>query len=151
MADRFETVALRSAGGHEPVFEHAKIPFAKVHARGADRIDGGFVLIGEGIDLTRADGLGDAIFRLADHRVPTLCLAPAKGDLPYPAGDGAAALRFDRDQIVGEIDKRLSAAAWPVGGAGAAKGFVPTVIRGNMRLRRGGRFARLAVDRAAVS
>ena len=94
-------------------------------------------MIGEGIDLTRVGGIGDAIFSLAGRGIPVLCLAPAAGELPYPAVEGVApdALRFDDARIVHEIDKRLSAVAWPADRLAPVHRFVPAVIHNELGLR----------------
>lgn len=81
-----------------------------------DRIDGGIAIIGEGVDLVRFRALGDSLRTLAGQGISVLCLAPQQGELPNPASGAVApiAMRFERERMVAELDKRLSAAAWPL-------------------------------------
>lgn len=128
-------------GETAPVFEKSKIPFTKIATLAAvDQLTEGILVIGEGVDLTKAPGLNDSMFQLVRREIPVICLAPQNGELPYPAaeGSGAVAVRFDGDGIVKELDKRLSAAAWSCDGATTVQRFVPTTIRGEIGLRLSG-------------
>ncbi|HTU25768.1 MAG TPA: hypothetical protein VMF30_10240 [Pirellulales bacterium] len=116
------------------VFTQAEIPFARVASLAAiEGLDDGILIVGEGIDLTHAGPLGDTLLAALERGVPVAWLAPAAGDLPYPATETLTTLRFAASDVIPEIDKRLTAAAWPTGEAGP-RHFVPAAMHGELRL-----------------
>jgi hypothetical protein len=125
------------AGDTAKAFEDAKIPFLPLASLGAvDQVDKGVVVIGEGIDLTRTRGVGEAALHAAQRGLPVLMLAPSEGELPYPelAEHWPTAMRFARGEVLRCLDKRLTADTWSGSGA-VVHGFVPSVLRGQLGLQ----------------
>ena len=129
-----------------------KVPFKKLLSLGAlDETSTGIILVGEGVNLDKLSTLGSSLRAAAARGVPVLCLSPARGELPdlltpqpVPASGLAgaspapiispSAVRFERERIVTELDKRLSAAAWTADG-GAVRRLMPVAGRNELLLR----------------
>ena len=85
MARIVDAGAVRPGGRTARIFEQAEIPFNRIATLGAlDQVTEGIVVIGEGIDLTKVNGLGESMLLAAGRDVSVLCPATEKGDLPYP-------------------------------------------------------------------
>lgn len=123
-ADQTETLkALRIAvwdppGTTIPVLRDAGIPFQAIRSLDAIENDApGVVVIGEGLDLSAARGLPDALAGALARGARVLLLAPSAGTLAVPGlgAEGVSAphdVRLARAQAVCEIDKRLDAGFW---------------------------------------
>ena len=101
------------------VLEKANIPFAFMKNPDAlEELNEGMLLIGEGTAWRDCRSLGESMVKAAARGLPVLCLAPGDGSLVLPGTAGAelpspARLTLRRDDVIGELDKRLDAAAWP--------------------------------------
>ena len=123
-ADQTETLkALRIAvwdppGATIPVLRDAGIPFQTIRSLDAIENDApGVVVIGEGLDLSAARGLPDALARALARGARVILLAPSAGTLAVPGLGAECAsaphdVRLAREQAVREIDKRLDAGFW---------------------------------------
>ena len=116
--------------------ETLKIPFWRIGSPGAlEKIEGGIVLIGEGIELDKSGSAAEVVFRLAERGVSVVCLAPKSGEMPFPGSKAVSplAIEFGRDAVVHQLDKRILADAWAAGDP-AGTTFLPVAIRGEPRL-----------------
>ncbi len=103
-------------------FDEIQLPYRLVNNSAAlnDASQHGVLIIGEGVSLVRNRTLAESIFQAAAAGRRVLLLAPADGSLVIPGtnGDGPAngfipgGMRFARQQIIPELDKRLDATAW---------------------------------------
>ncbi len=123
-------LALFDPPGHTlKAFEKLEVGVTRLTTLGAfAQIESGIVILGEGLDLAKFSALPSLVSGLIQRGISTVCLAPASGNWPdlSSAEPLPLALRYERGRIVSELDKRLSAAAWPIPGTG----FVPAVSRG---------------------
>lgn len=104
-------------------FDDAKIPYRLVHNAAALHGTGqsGLLIIGEGVSLRQYRSLAETALQAAAAGRRVLLLAPADGSFTVPGtgGDGLpdggvpGELRFARQQIITELDKRLDAQTWP--------------------------------------
>ncbi len=103
-------------------FDDAKLPYRSVGNVAAldDPAQRGMLIVGEGVSLREHRSLAETAVRAAASGRRVLLLAPADGSLTVPgtAGDGLpdggipGELRFARQHIITELDKRLDAQAW---------------------------------------
>lgn len=99
----------------------------------------GVLIIGEGISLDKNRLIADAVLQAAKAGRRVLLLAPADGTLPVPGMTDIGLedkplpgeLRFARQQVITQLDKRLDAEAWQ-----GTKNAVPS-RRMAMEIRRG--------------
>ena|SRR6266545_4366913 len=106
-------------------FESLKIPFEELPTAGnLAAVKEGLVVVGQGASFKDEPRLAEDLVEAARRGLPVLCLAPAEGSfvLPgaRPGGDAPGALRFRRQEIINEFDKRLDARSWPPDGKVAA-------------------------------
>jgi hypothetical protein len=104
------------------LFDKAHIPYKYTRNTSMlDELDGGLLVIGEGTAWKDYASLGQSVVKAASRGVPVLCLAPGEGSLALPGADGAdspapAAVTLRRENVIGELDKRLDRFAWPPDG-----------------------------------
>jgi hypothetical protein len=104
-------------------FDEAKLPYRSVNNPAAlnDPEQRGLLIVGEGVSLRQHRFLAETALRVAASGRRVVLLAPADGSLPVPGtvGDGLpdgglpGELRFARQHVIAELDKRLDALAWP--------------------------------------
>lgn len=104
-------------------FDHSNVPYQPAHNVAALHAPEheGLLMIGEGVSLRQHRALAETALQAAASGRRVVLLAPADGSLPVPgtAGDGLpdggvpSELRFTRQHIITELDKRLDARAWP--------------------------------------
>lgn len=104
------------------VFDKWKLPFRLVRNVTAlnDPDQHGVLVIGEGISLLRYRFLAETALQAASSGRRVILLAPGDGSLPFPGtrNDGRdneiipGELRFRRQHVITELDKRLDAQAW---------------------------------------
>jgi len=107
-------------GQTEQVLEQAGVPFELVQRPTVLEEESSHVtiVVGAGVSLLDYPRLDDALIRLARQGHRVLFLAPDECELTLP---GATAMElplptqlvFRRHDIIGELDKRLDAEAWP--------------------------------------
>jgi hypothetical protein len=103
-------------------FDSSKLPYRSVHNAAAldDPAQRGMLVIGEGISLHRQRSLAETALHAAASGRRVLLLAPTDGSLTVPgtAGDDLpeggipSELRFARQHVITELEKRLDAQAW---------------------------------------
>ena len=104
------------------LFDKTHIPFKYTRNTSMlDELDEGLLVVGEGTAWRDYASLGQSVVKAASRGVPVLCLAPGEGTLALPGADGAdlpapAAVTLRREEVIGEIDKRLDRFAWPPDG-----------------------------------
>ncbi len=109
------------AGETRRVLDEADVEYRDVNGTSAlERTTEGTVLIGEGVSWRDHRGLPGAVEKLAAGGMAVICLAPADGEFDFP---GTAENRprpkeiaFLGTDVIGQIDKRLDADAWPPDG-----------------------------------
>lgn len=111
------------AGITSKVFDDLKLPYRSVNNAGAlnDPEQQGVLIIGEGASLLRTRSLARNALEAAASGRRVVLLAPENGSLTVPGTDGddldddsiPSELRFARNHIITELDKRLDAEAWP--------------------------------------
>jgi len=104
-------------------FDDAKLQYRLVRNQAAllDAEQSGTLVIGEGVSLLKHRSLAETALQAAASGRRVVLLAPADGSFPVPgtSGDGLpdggvpSELRFARQHIITELDKRLDAQAWP--------------------------------------
>ena len=103
-------------------FEKAGIPFQRVaNMEVLAEVKGGIIIVGEGISFNDYKGLPDLLFKVAAKGVPVLCLAPSGGNFRLPGTSehempAPRSMKFDRNEMITRLDKRLDAVAWPPDG-----------------------------------
>lgn len=113
-------------GKTRQVFEKTAIPFTETrNVDSLSALEEGILVIGEGTPLEEYRGLPRIMIETAAKGIPVLCLAPANGQFPVPGMEEADLLRpsriaLRRADVIGELDKRLDARAWPPDGKVAA-------------------------------
>lgn len=103
-------------------FDDMKLPYRSVHNVAVlnDPQQHGVLIIGEGVSLLRNRSLAETILQAAAAGRRVILLAPSDGSLPVPGteGDGLpegvvpGELRFAREHIIAEFDKRFDVVAW---------------------------------------
>ncbi len=103
-------------------FDNSTIPYRLVGNAAAlnDGRQSGLLIIGEGVSLRQHRSLAATAIEVAASGRRVLLLAPTDGSLTVPGtvGDGLpegripSELRFARERIITELDKRLDAQAW---------------------------------------
>ncbi len=103
-------------------FDKLKLPYRSVRNVAVlnDPEQHGVLIIGEGVSLLRNRSLAETILQAAAAGRRVILLAPTDGSLPVPGteGDGLpegivpGELRFAREYVLTELDKRFDAAAW---------------------------------------
>ncbi len=103
-------------------FDDMKLPYRSVRNVAVlnDPNQHGVLIIGEGVSLLRNRSLAETILQAAAAGRRVILLAPTDGSLPVPGteGDGLPVgvvpgeLRFAREHIIAEFDKRFDAFAW---------------------------------------
>lgn len=103
-------------------FDDMKLPYRSVRNVAVlnDPNQHGVLIIGEGVSLLRNRSLAETILQAAAAGRRVILLAPTDGSLPVPGteGDGLpegvvpGELRFAREHIIAEFDKRFDAVAW---------------------------------------
>jgi hypothetical protein len=105
-------------GDTRDAFEGLKIPFRQVRDTAAlEHVDGGVVIVGEGISWGNFRSLGEVLPAVAAKGIPVLCLAPTDGGLVFPGSQEAdtpapSGIAFRREDLIRKRDKRLDGAAW---------------------------------------
>ena len=95
----------------------------------------GMLIVGEGVSFKDYRGLSVALFKAASAGVPVLCLAPAGGEIFVP-GMGSTetpkptGISLRRQDIIGQLDKRLDAESWPPDGKTAISSIALVGERG---------------------
>ena len=103
-------------------FDKLKLPYRSVRNAAVlnDPDQHGVLIVGEGVSLLRNRSLGETILQAAAAGRRVVLLAPTDGSLPVPGteGDGLpegivpGELRFAREHVIAEFDKRFDAASW---------------------------------------
>lgn len=103
-------------------FEKAGIPFQRVaNMEALSNAKDEIIIVGEGISFNDFKGLPGLLFKAAARGASVLCLAPGGGTVNFP-GMGESELpaprsmKFDRNEIITRLDKRLDAVTWPPDG-----------------------------------
>ena len=118
------------AGKTRQVFQKTAIPFTETrNVDSLSALEEGILVIGEGTPLEEYRGLPRIMIETAAKGIPVLCLAPASGQFPIPGtGEpdlpGPSRIVLRRADVIGELDKRLDARAWPPDGEVAAGSLV---------------------------
>ena len=106
------------------LLEKGKIPFATLRnvAALAEFTDG-VLIVGEGVSFKEYRGLARSLLQAAAGGAAVLCLAPREGEIPIadaPENRLPQPMRmeFRQHDIIGELDKQLDAACWPMAGTG---------------------------------
>jgi hypothetical protein len=98
----------------------------------------GVVLVGAGLSWQAPANLATVLTDLARQGHRVICLAPEAGHLAFPATeeevDPPASLTFRRADVIGELDKRLDAHAWPPDGQIVRSGMTVVSRRGQVVL-----------------
>jgi len=143
--DRLKIVLYDPAEKTEKTFDEAEIPYRYMRSLTTLKATSeGMVVIGEGVSWMDHPALPEALVELAAGGRSVLCLAPADGYLAFPGVDqgqptpGRVSLR--RNDVIGELDKRLDMDAWPPRGETVAAAVQPT--------NRGGRVVLSVTDAA---
>ena len=137
--DRLKIVLYDPTEKTEKTFDEADVPYAYMRSLTALKATSeGMVVIGEGVSWTDYPALPEALVELAAGGRSVLCLAPADGYLVFPGVEqgqpkpGRVSLR--RNDVIGELDKRLDADAWPPRGEMVAAAVQPTSRSGRVVL-----------------
>ncbi|MEX1026829.1 MAG: hypothetical protein WD049_02305 [Candidatus Paceibacterota bacterium] len=103
-------------------FDDSHLPYRSTHNLAAihDPEQPGILVIGEGVSLRKHRSLAETVLQAAASGRRVLLLAPADGSLTVPGtardglpdGGAPGELRFARQHIISELDKRLDALAW---------------------------------------
>jgi len=103
-------------------FDDLKLPYRSVRNVAVlnDPDQHGVLIIGEGVSLLRNRSLAEILLQAAAAGRRVILLAPTDGSLPLPGteGDGLpegivpGELRFAREHVIAEFDKRFDAVAW---------------------------------------
>ena len=101
-------------------------------------IKDGLVVIGEGISFREYRGLAGSMNKAAAGGARVLCLAPEAGEVPLPfAGSGEttapSSIKFEREEAVTRLDKRLDPTGWAPDGTSRVAGFAITGERGPVK------------------
>ncbi|QDU92488.1 hypothetical protein [Lignipirellula cremea] len=99
-------------------FDDARIPYRYLRSLGAmESLEAGVLVIGEGVSFARERQLSAAILGAVARGVTVIVLAPENGEVRLtPEKEEAArleSLSFRRDEVLTQIDKRLSPLSWP--------------------------------------
>lgn len=104
-------------------FEKAGIPFQRVaNLETLANVKDEIIVVGEGISFNDFKGLPGLLFKAAANGAAVLCLAPSGGIVNLPGMGGESdlpaprSMKFDRNEIITRLDKRLDAVAWPPDG-----------------------------------
>ncbi len=104
------------------VFDTLNMPYQRIHNVAA--IDNperqGVLIVGEGTSLRRYASLAETALRIASSGRAVVLLSPVAGSLPIPGIDAndrrkgplPGELRFARQHVIAEFDKRLDHLAW---------------------------------------
>ncbi len=123
-------------GDTQRAFQKAGIPFTRADNLDAlAKLDGGLLMIGQGVSLDEYPGLAEVIVAAAARGEAVLCLAPSEGYFPLPGSENHQGFRPDGifirgADVIRELDKRLDATDWPEDGRAAAVGFKICCCRG---------------------
>ncbi len=122
-------------GNTRTVFEAMDIPFSQTsNVDSLGVLKGGLLVIGEGTSFEDYRGLPEMLVHAAARGVGVLCLAPSGGQFPMPGAEGhrlpnADRITLRRSDVIGELDKRLDAWAWPPDGKVVASSLAPKAER----------------------
>lgn len=105
------------------VLTKANIPYKEIFNREIlPDIQDGVVALGEGLSLAEYPGLIQMLSKLATSGIPVICLAPAQGTIPIPAGASGihssrpSRMSFRQNDIIKQFGNKLDAYAWPPDG-----------------------------------